>query len=609
MVHQSVHGRVRHHYAESTHSMFQLKDEKKGIREPSMNFLSSRTRSFFYRDYSGEDNDRWTYHLPEHPTILQRLLAPVRSFLAWMRLLCDNFDWRFIFMVVCGQHLLKGMLAGGGSEGLLVVEGMIYMRLHVGASLKTVYQAIGGSAWGLKPLYALISDVFSIGGYRRTPWIIFTALLASVAYFFLVVESAHLTGAMVCMCFFLAKLQLSWTDLMIEATYTEKMEDCPKYSADIVSFAWSGIGLFGMVGIFIAGPGVDLLGPVKLLGLAIPFSMFIIIPAMSGFLTEKRLPKKDRGLRIEHLKKEWHYFLCTFILILGVLATIAAGVVFTDAPSQAAVALLVCTVTTTSAIVLLPPVVWKPLVYMFLTSALSLATGGFVDNFYLDAATKEDSLRTGFPVCETCPHFHATFYYTVMGVCDSLFMMVGSYIFSTYMSHWSYRRALCISTILSSCTSFLDIMQYQRWNLLVGIPDWAFMLGKNSIQNTVAMINFMPSTILVSKVCPEGMEASVYALLAGFSNFGGIVSGYMGAYVLTLLGMGAIGEGEVDDFSQAWKACVIGAVSSMVALLLMPLLIPNKAMTDDLLKPEEACPSEEVRLVTNGSNLFSEEEY
>lgn len=33
-----------------------------------------------------------------------------RSFAAWLRLLSDNFDWRFIAMIVFGQHLLKGLL-------------------------------------------------------------------------------------------------------------------------------------------------------------------------------------------------------------------------------------------------------------------------------------------------------------------------------------------------------------------------------------------------------------------------------------------------------------------------------------------------------------------
>ena len=51
-----------------------------------------------------------------------------------MRLLCDNFDGRFIAMILFGQHLLKGFLAGGGSQGLLVLEALIYMQLHVGAA-------------------------------------------------------------------------------------------------------------------------------------------------------------------------------------------------------------------------------------------------------------------------------------------------------------------------------------------------------------------------------------------------------------------------------------------------------------------------------------------
>eukprot|EP00667_Euglena_gracilis_P021751 EG_transcript_23934 len=145
-------------------------------------------------------------------------------------------------------------------------------------------------------------------------------------------------------------------------------------------------------------------------------------------------------------------------------------------------------------------------------------------------------------------------------------------------------------------------------NLRLGIPDWVFMLGKCSVQNTVGMINFMPTTILISKICPEGMEASVFALLAGFSNFGNIVSGYFGAFVLTLLGLDAIGKGQVDDFSNAWKACLIGAMSSFVSLLLMPFLIPAKSMTDDLMKAEAPSP-DEVRLLTNGSLLFDEDEY
>ena len=154
-----------------------------------------------------------------------------------------------------------------------------------------------------------------------------------------------------------------------------------------------------------------------------------------------------------------------------------------------------------SAMLLLPGFIWKPMVYMFVANALSLSTGGFVDNFYLDPATHEESARSGYPVCVDCPHFTATFYYTVIGVLDSVMMVVGSTIFRTYMRDWTYHSALSLSVILSFGTSLLDVVQFKRWNVGLGIPDWVFMVGKSSVQNTVGMICFMPTTILISKVC------------------------------------------------------------------------------------------------------------
>eukprot|EP00668_Euglena_longa_P004893 GGOE01005734.1.p1 GENE.GGOE01005734.1~~GGOE01005734.1.p1 ORF type:complete len:628 (+),score=126.49 GGOE01005734.1:124-1884(+) len=560
--------------------------------------FGSMTRSFIFRHQVDDEIDpRWVHKLPVNPTIFDHLMLPFWSFIAWMRLLCDNYGWRFILMVLCGQHLLKGLLAGGGSQGLLVVESFIYMRLRVGASWKTVYQAIGSTAWGLKPLYALISDSVTIRGYRRTPWVIFTAIIASVAYATMAWKKCRLSGAMICLCFFCAKFQIAWTDLMVEATFTEKMRDVPpRFSADIVSFAWSGVGFFALLGIFFAGPGIDYLGPIHVVSLALPFACLVIIPASAGYLTEKRLPRHQTGLRMDHVRKQWEYFVCTIILIVGVLCTAAAGVFQAGPVVGAQVALMACLMTGLSSVVLLPTVIWKPMMYMFLANAFNVDVSGFVDNFYLDPSNARDSAATGLPICVNCPHFSATFYYTVIGMADSVFMLVGSFIFTRYLTRWSYRQVLCVSQVIICLTSILDIVQYQRWNLDLGLPDWVFMLGKASFQNTLFMINAMPTHVLMSKVCPNGVEASVFALLAGFSNFGMTVASYLGAYSLSLVGMDGIGGEEVDDFSGAWKACLLNAVVAPIALLLLPFLIPDARIRDPL--PEDCklgAPKEEVQ--------------
>jgi len=600
----ALHHPSARHFLDSTCNV--LAFESFAFRNVSPFFPGSRTRSFFFFEGFEEGLDpRWVSKLPDNPTCLDRILHPFYSCRAWLRLLSDNFDWRFILMVVFGQHCLKGLLSGGGSQGLLAVEGLIYMRLHVGASLKTVYQAIGSSAWGLKPLYALISDLLPLGGYRRSPWIIISSIFATCAYLTLVLDGTRLTGVLVCACFFCAKLQMAWTDLMVEATYTEKMRDTPRFAADIVSFAWSGIGLFGLIGLVIAGPGIDLVGPILVLTIAIPFSSFIILPTSAGWLTERRLSRAERSEWMARMRDQWNYCLCTLILTVGVLVTIASGLLHADSAQRALVAAAVSAVTGIASVLLLPPSIWKPLMFMFVSNSLTVATGGFVDNFYLDPATHRASLETGYPVCEDCPHFSATFYYTVMGVADSLFMLVGSYIFSRYMAHWTYRRALAVSTVVLVMTGFLDIVQYQRWNVALGLPDWFFMLGKSSVQNTVGMINFMPTTILMSKVCPPGLEASVFALLAGFSNFGNTIAGFLGAYALTLLGMDDIGRGRIDDFSNAWMACVMSALSTPLSLLFLPWWIPDAKMNQDLPRDPDDNGDEGIRLLTNGSNLFA----
>eukprot|EP00667_Euglena_gracilis_P004235 EG_transcript_4254 len=546
-------------------------------RSSPLLWLGTRTRSFFFRSPEAPDNPRWCHSLPEHPTLLDHCLSPFLSFLAWMRLLCDNFDSRFIVMVFCGLHLLKGML----SAGLSVVEGLIYMQLRVGASTKTVYTTVGNSAFGLKPLYALVSDMVSVGGYRRGPWVIATALLATLAYATVAFKSP-LTGVLVCICFLCAKLQVAWTDIMIEATYTEKMEDVPQYSPDILSFSYSGIGLFGMVGILIAGPGVGLVGPTHLLAFAIPVAAIVIAPTALGYMTEKQLPPDERGFRLVHVRRQWNYFLCSFILVVGVMVTMVAGVLQLASLTRAAIAFTAFLLAGVAGVTLLPAVIWKPLMFMFVVGASSLDIRGFVDNFYLDPATEEESWQTGFPVCKDCPHFHPTFYYTVIGLVDSFFIMIGSYIFSRYLSKWTYRRTMCLTTILSAAATSLDIVIYQRWNVALGLPDWMFMMAKASAQNTVAMIAAMPGGILISKVCPHGLEATVFALFTGFANFGRLIAGYLGAYALTLVGMDHIGKGAEDDFSNAWKACVLSLMSAPIALLLLPLLIPDALITDEL---------------------------
>merc|ERR1711881_427411 len=60
------------------------------------------------------------------------------------------------------------------------------------------------------------------------------------------------------------------------------------------------------------------------------------------------------------------------------------------------------------------------------------------------------------------------------------------------------------------------------------------MGGCGIMMEVTYMLNWMPGVTLISKVCPKGVEATVFAIVAGFSNFGQMVSRCIGASLITL---------------------------------------------------------------------------
>lgn len=48
------------------------------------------------------------------------------------------------------------------------------------------------------------------------------------------------------------------------------------------------------------------------------------------------------------------------------------------------------------------------------------------------------------------------------------------------------------SAVLLVAVNLLDVVMFERWNRVIGIPDWIFMLGKSTVQNTIAQVLTAP---------------------------------------------------------------------------------------------------------------------
>merc|ERR1719414_2923626 len=110
----------------------------------------------------------------------------------------------------------------------------------------------------------------------------------------------------------------------------------------------------------------------------------------------------------------------------------------------------------------------------------------------------------------------------------------------------------------------------------MGIPDHAFVMGASAFEILISQWQWMPNVVIMSQLCPEGMEATMYALLAGCHNLGNTIASNCGAVVLQWLGCTPSGEnGESAQFENLWKASLLSTLLPMLTILLIPLLIPD----------------------------------
>merc|ERR1719428_2746365 len=105
--------------------------------------------------------------------------------------------------------------------------------------------------------------------------------------------------------------------------------------------------------------------------------------------------------------------------------------------------------------------------------------------------------------------------------------------------------------------------------------------------------NWMPSVVILSQLCPRGLEATMYALLAGCYNLGNALSDYMGAYLLEVFEVRPSGaNNESAQFANLWKCSVIGTLLPMLTLVMLPYLIPDARQTEKLLSDDERSATE-----------------
>eukprot|EP00413_Alexandrium_margalefii_P046782 CAMPEP_0204605798 /NCGR_PEP_ID=MMETSP0661-20131031/58700_1 /ASSEMBLY_ACC=CAM_ASM_000606 /TAXON_ID=109239 /ORGANISM="Alexandrium margalefi, Strain AMGDE01CS-322" /LENGTH=566 /DNA_ID=CAMNT_0051617065 /DNA_START=11 /DNA_END=1711 /DNA_ORIENTATION=+ len=481
----------------------------------------------------------------------------------FLKNLGDHFGYKLLVLLFSVQHLMKGFALSFYGQA----TPYIYRSYHIPAPQVQIFSGIASLPWAMKPILGLISDMFPIYGYNKSPYMLLVSVFGTVGFLYVGLMPHDMTSiTVVVVCFVVFSLQCSVCDLLSEAKYAEKMQAAPEEGPALLTYVWFGLQIGGFVAVSTAGSVIHFLGPkANFLIAAVPAAS-IIIPVALGYMEERRVSAEEMAeARKRYLQQKEACGLCVLMLI-GSLIMMGCGLAKHDPQLNCILAISIGVVMLIAFSVVLSPVIAKFNAFSLIQTALGVSTGGASFYFYTDTP---EMYPEG-------PHFSEFFYNTVMGIAGSVCALLGIFFYQRYMSTWRYRSMLILTNLVLSGFAALDILMFARVNVKLGIPDHVLVLGLSIFESIIAQWQWMPQVVILSYLCPKGMEATMYALLAGCHNMGNTIASNAGALLLKELGVQPQGDaGESKQFEHLWVAATVSTILPLVAILVLYRLIPD----------------------------------
>ncbi|KPA83617.1 putative folate/biopterin transporter [Leptomonas pyrrhocoris] len=273
----------------------------------------------------------------------------------------------------------------------------------------------------------------------------------------------------------------------------------------------------------------------------------------------------------EVIKRNWRLLIYSSVMVCS-LVTMTCMTILGTKWQLLYTCIAVVVACAMSAFWALPLLIAKVNIYFFCYALLYLQLPGALDSFYM---AKETCLPNG-------PHFSYTFYNTISAVIGNVAGIAAVSAFPYIFSKHSIRFTLMFTYFIQVIASVFDIVIVKRWNMDIGIPDHAmYLFGDAVVYEVSYYLAYMPTVVLLSRVCPRGSESMVYAVVAGFGNLGNSLSSTVGSLLMEFVW--PITTSAPCDFSNVPMLLLVGHI--LLPMLIVPLsfvLVPAARICDDI---------------------------
>ncbi|MEG4804468.1 folate/biopterin family MFS transporter [Microcoleus sp. ARI1-B5] len=216
--------------------------------------------------------------------------------------------------------------------------------------------------------------------------------------------------------------------------------------------------------------------------------------------------------------------------------------------------------------------IWLPTAFLFLWQATPSSDSAF---FFF--TTNE----LGFP-----PEFLGR-----VRLVTSIAALIGIGLFQRYLKAIPFRVIFGWSTVIATVLGMTALLLVTHANRALGIDDQWFSIGDSLILTVIGQIAYMPVLVLSARLCPPGVEATLFAVLMSVTNLAGLISYEGGAILTHWLGI------TDRNFDNLWLLVVIANLSTLLPLPFLNWLPaestesgdPNYQQSLPVLEPELGC--------------------
>ncbi|KAE8077061.1 hypothetical protein FH972_015666 [Carpinus fangiana] len=420
---------------------------------------------------------------------------------------CFGVDLSPDNVAVAMVYFVQGVL------GLARLAVSFYLKddLHLDPAETAVISGFSALPWLIKPLYGFISDSVPLFGYRRRSYLILSGLLGAFSWSLMAtfVDSKY----DVAFCILLGSLSVAFSDVVVDSMVVERARgESQSMSGSLQSLCWGSSAFGGIVSSYFSGSLVETYGVRFVFGVT---ALLPLITSAVAVLVKEQpvLPARGQNLPL-------------------------ASLGFFESSKQNIIQLWEA---------VRQPSVLLPTIFLFLWQATPQSDSAM---FYFTTN------KLGFT-----PEFLGR-----VKLVTSVASLVGVGLYNGFLKNVQLQKIFLVTTIFGSALGMTQIFLVTGLNRQFGISDEWFAIGDSLILTVLGQASFMPVLVLAARLCPEGMEATLFATLMSISNGGSVVGGLIGAGLTQLFGV------TKDSFDNLVYLIILCNLSSLLPLPLLGLL-------------------------------------